>query len=285
MPTVAPGGAGEATAAEAVLAALGAAVRAVTPSRRSTGSCSKLADGARDLAGARYAAIGIPEPEGDEFARFVTVGMSDELIERLGPLPRTHGLLDAMLAETRPVPHAPTSPRTRASAAGGRRPIPTMRSFLGVPIVSAGDIIGAFYLTDKEGGPRVHRRDEAAVVLLAVVTPPSPSRTPACSRTAASWRWSEERARLARELHDAMSQSLFSLSLSAETAASLLQRDPVRPRPSRSAGVRSWRPGSPVDLRAVVDGPAARRPRARRAGGRAPQPALAAGPGPRASTS
>ncbi|MDT8340658.1 MAG: tetrahydrofolate dehydrogenase/cyclohydrolase catalytic domain-containing protein, partial [Longimicrobiales bacterium] len=45
------------------------------------------------------AAIGIPEPEGEEFARFVTVGMSDELIARLGPLPRTHGLLDAMLTD------------------------------------------------------------------------------------------------------------------------------------------------------------------------------------------
>ena len=62
----------------------------------------QLAASARDLVGARYAAVGIPEPEGDEFARFVTVGMSDELIARLGPLPRTHGMLDAMLTDPSP---------------------------------------------------------------------------------------------------------------------------------------------------------------------------------------
>ena len=44
----------------------------------------------------------MPEPEGDEFARFVTVGMSDELIAQLGPLARTHGLLDAMLSTSSP---------------------------------------------------------------------------------------------------------------------------------------------------------------------------------------
>ena len=53
------------------------------------------------------------------------------------------------------LPDAATSSATRASAAGGRRGHPDMRSFLGVPIVAAGEVIGAFYLTDKEGARRV----------------------------------------------------------------------------------------------------------------------------------
>ena len=83
---------------------------------------------------ARYAAIGVPEPEGDEFARFVTVGMSDELIAQLGPLPRTHGLLDAMLSDPA-LPHRRhhAGPRFRGWWPPGH---PQMRSFLGVPIVS-----------------------------------------------------------------------------------------------------------------------------------------------------
>ncbi|MGH8872349.1 MAG: hypothetical protein ACRDWS_10260 [Acidimicrobiia bacterium] len=45
----------------------------------------------QSTAGASYAAIGIPEPEGDAFSAFIHVGMSDELVAEVGPLPRTHG--------------------------------------------------------------------------------------------------------------------------------------------------------------------------------------------------
>ena len=56
----------------------------------------RLVHSARELGGARYAALGIPDGEG-AFASFITSGMSDELIEAMGPLPRTHGMLGAML--------------------------------------------------------------------------------------------------------------------------------------------------------------------------------------------
>ena len=42
-----------------------------------------------------------------------------------------------------------------------------MRSFLGVPIVAADGVIGAFYLTEKEGGPRFERADQEVIELLA----------------------------------------------------------------------------------------------------------------------
>lgn len=56
----------------------------------------RLVDSARALAGARYAALGIPDGDGG-FSRFLVAGMSDELIAGLGPLPRTHGMLGAIL--------------------------------------------------------------------------------------------------------------------------------------------------------------------------------------------
>src|SRR5947209_13719459 len=59
----------------------------------------KLVDAARELAGARYAALGIPDGAGG-FARFLVAGMGDELIASMGPLPRTHGMLGAMLHQT-----------------------------------------------------------------------------------------------------------------------------------------------------------------------------------------
>jgi signal transduction histidine kinase len=41
----------------------------------------------------------------------------------------------------------------------------------------------------------------------------------------------EERNRLARELHDSVSQTMFSLLLATRSAQILLERDPVRVRP------------------------------------------------------
>ncbi|HKA82872.1 MAG TPA: GAF domain-containing protein, partial [Acidimicrobiales bacterium] len=150
----------------AVLAALSAAMRAVTLGSSLDRVLHQLAESARNLVGARYAAIGLPEPEGDEFARFVTAGMGDELVEQLGPLPRTHGLLDAMLTDPSPFRTADITqdPRFRGWWPDAH---PQMRSFLGVPIVSAGDIIGAFYLTDKQGEREFSAADESAVGLLA----------------------------------------------------------------------------------------------------------------------
>src|SRR5947209_2570431 len=56
---------------------------------------------ARELPGARYAALGIPDGEGG-FTRFLTSGISDELATAMGPLPRTHGMLGAMLETATP---------------------------------------------------------------------------------------------------------------------------------------------------------------------------------------
>src|SRR6204780_3664017 len=61
----------------------------------------RLVDSARELAGARYAALGIPDGQGG-FRRFLVSGMSDELIAAMGPLPRTHGMLGAMLESPPP---------------------------------------------------------------------------------------------------------------------------------------------------------------------------------------
>ena len=85
-------------------------------------------------------------------------------------------------------------------------------------------MIGAFYLTDEEGDDAFAEEDEARVLLAGhAAIAIENARLFEASRELAL---SEERARLARELHDAMSQSLFSLSLSAQAAASLVQRDP-----------------------------------------------------------
>jgi len=119
----------------------------------------KLVHSARELVDARYAALGVPDGRGG-FQQFITAGMSDALIAAMGPLPRTHGLLGAMLESEPPYRTGDIrrDPRFRGWWPAAH---PQMRSFLGVPIVSRSGIIGAFYVTDKEGPRSSARRTSA----------------------------------------------------------------------------------------------------------------------------
>src|SRR3954454_22368001 len=124
-----------------------------------------LVHSAREVAGAKYAALGIPDGEG-AFASFITSGMSDELIEAMGPLPRTHGMLGATLQETAPhrTDDITADPRFRG---WWSRAHPKMRSFLGVPVVARGEVIGALYLTEKIVAPTFTVEDQGLIELLA----------------------------------------------------------------------------------------------------------------------
>jgi signal transduction histidine kinase len=187
----------------------------------------RLVESARELAGAQYAALGLPDGEGG-FRRFLTSGMSDELVASLGPLPRQHGVLGAMLETPAPYRNRDIHehPRFRGWWPAGH---PDMRSFLGVPIVAPEGVIGAFYLTEKVGEPDFTDEDEELIVLLAahaaiaIVNARLYEESRELSIVA-------ERNRLALDLHDAVSQKLFGLALSAEAAGALLERDPAAAR-------------------------------------------------------
>lgn len=213
-------------AAARVLAAVSDAVAAITANASLERVLNKLVTAAQDLAGATYAAVGVPDSEGDTFARFITVGMSDELVEAMGPLPRTHGLLAAMLTDPDPY-------RTRDITQDPRfrgwwpREHPKMRSFLGVPIVARGRVVGAFYLTDKQNGGSFSAEDEDRINLLAAHAAVAIDNA-ALFEASRTMVLAEERDRMARELHDAMNQSLFGLTLTSRAAAAHLTSDPGR---------------------------------------------------------
>ncbi|MBV9715518.1 MAG: GAF domain-containing sensor histidine kinase [Solirubrobacterales bacterium] len=187
----------------------------------------RLVDSAREVGGARYAALGIPDGEGG-FRHFLVAGMSDQLVGAMGPLPRTHGMLGAMLETPDPyrTDDIHRDPRFRG---WWPRQHPDMRSFLGVPITSGKEIIGAFYLTEKEGGGTFDGDDQRLIELLA-------SHAAVAITNARLYEQSRElsilseRNRLALGLHDVVSQKLFSLTLTAEAAATQLQRDPAAAR-------------------------------------------------------
>ncbi len=207
-------------------AAMSDVVLAVAGELRLDAVLHRLVHAARDLSGASYAALGIPDETGTEFDQFLHAGMSDDLVAKLGPLPRTHGMLGAMLSDPRPfrTDDITKDPRFRGWWPDAH---PLMRSFLGVPIVAKGDIIGAFYLTEKQGAPEFDENDERLISVLAAhaAIAIENARLFEASRELSVI---EERNRLARELHDSMTQNLFSLALTAEAASELVHADPAR---------------------------------------------------------
>jgi signal transduction histidine kinase len=230
------------------LQAVSDAVLSVAAERSVEEVLQRLVESARELAGARYAALGTPDGEGG-FSRFLTAGMSDELVAALGPLPRTHGMLGAMLesAKSFRTSDIHDDPRFRGWWPKGH---PDMRSFLGVPISTPAGVIGAFYLTEKTEASQFTGEDQRLIELLAAhaAIAITNARLYEQSRELSIL---SERNRLALELHDAVSQKLFSLVLSAEAAETLAGRDPAAAA-EQVAGLKTLAQETLEELRALI---------------------------------
>jgi signal transduction histidine kinase len=210
----------------------------------------RLVDTARELASARYAALGIPDGSGG-FRRFLVAGMSDDLIEAMGPLPRTHGMLGAMLETSGAYRTQDIHDDPRFRGWWPRRH-PDMRSFLGVPIRARDEVIGAFYLTEKEGADAFDELDQELIELLAAHAAIAITNARLYERSRELSILSE-RNRLALELHDVVSQKLFSLNLSADAAATLLDRDADAAR-AQLGRVRELAREALAELRSLILG-------------------------------
>lgn len=119
---------------------------------------------ARELCGARYAALGVLDDERRELAQFLTAGEAPEVHETIGHLPRGLGILGLLIDQPVPIRLHDVSqhPRSYGFPPGH----PPMRSFLGAPIVVRGEAWGNLYLTEKEGADDFDDEDvEAAIVL------------------------------------------------------------------------------------------------------------------------
>jgi signal transduction histidine kinase len=185
---------------------------------------------ARELLGAQYAALGVPDDHGG-FAQFVVDGVSDDQWKAIGPLPRQHGILAAMLREARPERLADVRKDPRFE--GWPSAHPDMSDFLGLPIRDGDEVIGALFLANKqncpkpEGGCGFTEQDEDLLAILAQHAAIALTNARLYERSR-ELTIAEERSRLAHELHDAVSQKLFSLRLTAQAAAALVDRDPAR---------------------------------------------------------
>jgi signal transduction histidine kinase len=129
------------------------------------GVLQEVADVAREVVGARYAALGVLAPDGEGLSNFVTSGLDKVQRERIGDLPSGRGLLGVVIHEARPIR---TADLNRHPQRFGFPPHhPPMKSFLGVPITTGKTVFGNLYLTDKIGAASFDAEDESIAVLLA----------------------------------------------------------------------------------------------------------------------
>ena len=120
---------------------------------------------ARELTGARYAALGVLDEDGRWLARFLAAGIDDEVRRKIGPPPRGHGILGELIRDPRPLrlreiadhPHSYGFPYGH----------PQMSTFLGVPVTIRDQVFGNLYLTEKAGGRAFDAGDEHVLVVLA----------------------------------------------------------------------------------------------------------------------
>lgn len=124
-----------------------------------------LVDVARELVGARYAALGVINAEGTGLSDFVTSGMSTDVRSRIGSLPTGKGILGLLITDARPLRLRDL--REHPASAGVPENHPRMRSFMGVPVVAQGRVFGNLYVTEKIGAEEFSEEDLALLEVLA----------------------------------------------------------------------------------------------------------------------
>ena len=192
-----------------------------------------IVDRVRELVDAEYAALGIADSRG-VLERFVTSGLSRAERERIGPLPRGHGLLGLLIHESVAVriPDIARHPRSY----GFPPHHPPMVSFLGVPINVHGRVVGDLYLTNKQGVAEFSAADQAVVEMFARhagIAIENARLHEQVQRLAVV----EERERIGQDLHDGIIQSLYGVSLSLEDVPEFMDTDPPEARARIERGI------------------------------------------------
>ncbi|MFG2825776.1 GAF domain-containing protein [Kitasatospora sp. NPDC048365] len=126
----------------------------------------RIVEAAAVLVDARYAALGVISPDGETLSQFLTVGVSEEEISRIGPYPTGRGLLGELIRRPEPLRLLDLSEHPASYGCPAHHPV--MRTFLGVPVRVRDEVFGNLYLTDKRGGGEFEADDESVISTLAV---------------------------------------------------------------------------------------------------------------------
>ncbi len=197
---------------EEKLHALSEAVRAVTAEFTLERILKRLAEIAARMVGARYAALGVPDSM-QGLSEFLVYGMTEDEIALIDHPPEGHGLLGLLLNSEQPIrlPRLQDHPKS----VGFPEHHPHMTHFLGVPIISKGQVLGSLYLCDRLDGQPFTEDDERMISLLAAhaaIAIENARLSEQLRRLAVL----EERDRISMELHDGIIQSIYAIGIKLE---------------------------------------------------------------------
>jgi len=193
----------------------------ILSSRAGVEALTHIANAARTLARARYAALGVARTDGPGLQEFVTVGITDEEQKRIGPLPFGRGILGLLLQRVEPLRIDKLS--SHPASVGFPANHPVMETFLGVPIRRGETVFGSLYLTEKEGGGAFTEEDEVAVQALGAHAAVAIHNLFMMSRQRALVSGlinaqEEERRAIAYDLHDGLTQFVMAAHMHLETS-------------------------------------------------------------------
>lgn len=171
------------------------------------------------MTGAQFGALGVLNDEGTALAGFITVGLEPDDEEGIGPRPTGKGVLGLLISDPAPLRLARLSDHPESFGFPPNHP--PMTSLLGVPIKARDHIYGNLYLTDKVGCPEFTGEDEALVRALALAAGIAIENARLYRRVQLAV-VSDERDRVARDLHDTVIQRLFGVGLKLQGISSMI---------------------------------------------------------------
>jgi signal transduction histidine kinase len=176
---------------------------------------------ARDLVEAQYGALGILAEDGQSLEQFITVGLTHDEERAIGPKPTGLGVLGTLIRTGKPL--RLTTIEGAPDSTGFPPRHPEMSSFLGIPVRVHGDMYGILCLTNKRTAATFSEEDEELVHALTVAAGVAigNARLHGVVRDRAL---TEDRDRIARDLHDSVIQRLFAVGLSLQGTARLVER-------------------------------------------------------------
>ncbi len=124
----------------------------------------RIAIMACEQVGARYAAVGVLNENGD-LDQFIPIGMTPAEIQKMDHPPRGTGLIGALLNSRQTIRLDDIASDPRSSGFPPNHP--KMRSFLGVPIRLGESQLGQIYLTEKIAADEFSHDDEIVIETLA----------------------------------------------------------------------------------------------------------------------
>jgi signal transduction histidine kinase len=126
---------------------------------------TRIVGAAVSLADAGYGALGVLSADRQSLSRFITVGIDDATVAKIGPYPKGLGVLGQLIRDPHPLRLDDIAQHT--SSYGFPPNHPPMRSFLGVPVLVGSEVFGNLYLTEKHGPGSFTAEDEEVVIALA----------------------------------------------------------------------------------------------------------------------